>query len=157
MGKQSIKRPPNDEPRTRYEDDLYTWVQEQIALLRSGRLSEIDALNVAEELADVGKSEQDKLQSAFAVLTQHLLKWDFQPEKRSRSWELSVREQRRRIERVLEDNPGLKPLIPEAINDGYADGRDRALDETGLPDDSMPAICPYTFEKMMTREIAVLK
>ena len=41
----------------------------------------------------------------------------------------------------------------EAISDGFADGRDRALDETGLPDAAMPAVCPYTFDEMMTREI----
>ena len=153
MGKQSIKRPPDEVPATRYEDDLYTWVQEQIALLRAGRLTEIDALNVAEELSDVGNEQLDKLESAIAVLTQHLLKWDHQPERRSRSWELSVREQRRRISRVLKKNPGLKPLIAEAVEDGYADGRGRALDETGLPDTAMPETCPYSFEQMMTRPI----
>ena len=86
MGRASVKKPPAAPPATRYQDDLYTWVQEQVALLRAGRLSEVDALNVAEELSDVGNELSDKLQSAFAVLTQHFLKWDHQPQRRSRSW-----------------------------------------------------------------------
>jgi len=154
MGKAAVTPPADHGPATRYEDDLYTWVQEQVALLRAGRVDGIDALNIAEELSDVANAQLDKLESAFAVLTQHLLKWDRQPEPRSRSWESSVREQRRRILRVLRKNPGLKPLISEAMADGYADGRDRALDETGLPDAVLPEQCPYSFEDMMTREIA---
>jgi hypothetical protein len=91
MATKTREKPSSTSP-TRYEDDLYTWVEEQCALLRAGRLTEIDALNVAEELADVGREQLDKLQSAIAVLTMHLLKWDHQPKKRSRSWELTVRE-----------------------------------------------------------------
>ena len=70
---------------TRYQDDLYTWVEEQCALLRAGKFSEVDALNVAEELSDLAKAQYDKLQSAFTVLTQHLLKWDHQPLRRTRN------------------------------------------------------------------------
>lgn len=155
MGKASIKRPPDEAPATRYEDDLYSWVQEQIALLRAGRLTEIDALNVAEELSDVGKSERDKLQSAITVLTQHLLKWDHQPERRTRSWVFSIREQRRRIEQVLVENPGLKSKLGTAMTYGYANGRDRALDDTGLSEVMIPEVCPFTFEQIMTRAIVL--
>ena len=144
---------PAAAPRTRYEDDLYTWAREQVALLRAGRLSEVDARNVAEELSDVGNELAFRLESAIAVLTMHLLKWDHQPEKRSRSWALTVREQRRRIAKLLRKNPGLKSELAEALADGYADGRGRALDETGLPDDAIPEVCPYAFDEMITREI----
>jgi hypothetical protein len=150
----STRTKPAAPPRTRYEDDLYTWVQEQVELLRAGRLDEVDALNVAEELSDVGNSELNSLRRALAVLTQHLLKWDHQPGQRSRSWQLAVRQQRRQIRRVLNENPGLKSRLTEAVGDGYDDGRDRALDETGLADDAMPEACPYTFEETMTRPIA---
>ena len=105
MGKASIKRPPGEAPPTRYEDDLYTWVQEQIDLLRAGRLTEIDALNVAEELSDVGIAQLDKLEEAITILTQHLLTWDRELYRRSRSSELEIRIQRRRI-----DAKRFKPL-----------------------------------------------
>ena len=102
---------PISVPRTRYEDDLYTWVQEQVDLLRAGRLSEVDALNIAEELSDVGKSELKGLRSSIAVLTQHLLKWDQQPKLRSLSWMATINEQRRQIRLALEESPGLKSKL----------------------------------------------
>jgi Domain of unknown function DUF29 len=149
----SARAKPPTPPRTRYEDDLYTWVEEQVELLRAGRLSEIDARNIAEELGDVGNEQLDKLESSIEVLTQHLLKWDHQPQRRSRSWELSIREQRRRIVRVLKKNPGLKPQVAEAIVEGYADGRDRAAAEMDISFDILPDLCPFSFDEMMTRPI----
>src|SRR3954452_855418 len=102
MADPAIKeRPRADEgppaERVRYEDDLYTWVNEQVALLRAGRLDEIDAENIAEELAGVGRSETAKLRSILRVLVMHMLKWDQQPEFRARSWVHSIRDQRKRF------------------------------------------------------------
>ncbi len=139
--------------RTRYEDDLYTWVQEQVALLRAGRLGEVDAENVAEELGDVGKSEYRSLSSSIAVLVQHLLKWDHQPSRRTRSCALSVREQRIEIELVLAESPGLKSRIGEAVEQGYRLACVRALKETGLDENTFPAACPYSFDEMMTMPV----
>ena len=78
---------PQTGMRAHYDTDLYSWALQQAGLLRAGRLSEIDAPNIAEELVDVGNEQYDKLESALAVLLMHLLKWDRQPERRSRSWE----------------------------------------------------------------------
>jgi Domain of unknown function DUF29 len=153
MGRTAVKKAEGRQPPTRYEDDLYTWVQEQVALLRAGRLSEIDAVHVAEELADVGNEQLDKLESAIAVLTQHLLKWDYQQQRRSRSWQSSVNEQRRRIERVLKKSSGLRPQLGTAIEVGYADGRDRAVGETDFDYSVFPQTCPYTFDEMVAREV----
>lgn len=152
MGKTVIR--PNDEPSTtRYEDDLFTWAQEQVALLRQGRFEEIDAVHIADELSDVGNEQLDKLESAIAVLTMHLLKWDYQPDRHSRSWALTIAEQRRRIEKLLKKNPGLTSQLEEAVADGCADGRNRALIETELAYDVLPETCPYPFEDLMTRPI----
>ena len=138
---------------TRYEDDVYTWLQEQIALLRAGKIADIDADNIAEELSDVGNEIRDKLESAIAVVAQHLLKWDYQTARRSRSWVLSIREHRRRVSLLLERNPGLKGKLRKSLTVGYANGRDRALDETKFADDALPENCPYTLDEMMTRPI----
>ncbi len=153
MGKSAVKSMGVSPPSTAYGDDLFTWVQEQVALLRAGRLDEIDAQNIAEELADVGKSERRALESAIAVLTQHLLNWDHQPARRSRSWQLTIVEQRAEILNILNDSPGLRVLIAIAIERGYFKGRTQALRETKLTDAAMPEVCPYGFDQMMTREI----
>jgi hypothetical protein len=137
--------------RVRYEDDLYTWVIEQVELLRAGRLNEIDAENIAEELSDVGSEQYDKLESSLRVLLMHMLKWDHQFEKRTPSWVWSIKEHRRRIERVLKKNPGLKPRIAEAVAEGYDDAIGWASLETGVHESEMPRECPYTWDEIVGR------
>ena len=139
------------EGRTRFEDDYYGWLQEQIALLRAGRFGEIDAENIAEELSDMGKSEYQRLQSALKVLVMHMLKWDQQPEHRSPSWHATIREQRRRISRILKNNPSLKPLRDEALLEGYEDARGWASLETHIPEDEFPKECPYDWSDVLDR------
>src|SRR5437660_9689680 len=104
-------------PRARYDQDLYSWAAEQAALLRAGKIAEADALNIAEELDDVGNEQYDKLESALRVILLHLLKWDHQPERRTRSWQASIKVQRNHVRKVLRKNPGLKPLIDEAVTE----------------------------------------
>jgi len=145
---------PHARGRTRYADDLYTWVQEQVALLRAGRVDALDLDNIAEELSDVGSEQYDKLESAIDVLLAHALKWDHQPERRSRSWSLTIAEQRVRIDRQLRKNPGLKSRIAEAVSDGYRLGRIRAAREMKRPLKSLPAECPYTWDEILNRPFA---
>jgi hypothetical protein len=140
--------------RTRaYDADLYGWVEDQVALLKAGRLSEIDAVNIADELGDVGGEQYDKLESAVRVILLHLLKWDFQSERRSRSWVLSVGEHRRRIVRILQKNPSLRPKLEEAIREAYEDARGDAMNETGLAAAVFPRECPYDWSAVTTRAV----
>ncbi|KIZ48071.1 MULTISPECIES: DUF29 domain-containing protein [Rhodopseudomonas] len=137
----------------RYADDRYGWVEQQVALLRQGRVTEIDADNIAEELSDVGGEQYDKLESAIRVVLLHLLKWDQQPTHRSKSWVFSIRTQRRQIARVLKKNPSLKPHIAEAIGEAYLDARDDAQEETGLPAKAFGSTCPYDWDAILSRAV----
>ena len=135
------------------EADLYSWALRQAELLRAGRLTEIDAAKIAEEIDDVGEEQYDKLESALRVLMLHLLKWDHQPDRRSRSWTASVREQRRRVLRQLRKNPGLRSRLDEALGEAYEDARDEAYAETGLPLSVFPARRPFEYAEIMERSI----
>src|SRR3982751_6885999 len=115
----SRRRNSSEREPARYDRDLYGWAVEQAALLRAGRIAEADALNIAEEIDDVGNEQYDKLESALRLILLHLLKWDHQPERRSRIWRLSILVQRKHVEKVLRKNSGLRPHIQEAIGDGY--------------------------------------
>jgi hypothetical protein len=137
-----------------YEADLYGWVEDQVALLRAGEVGSIDASHIAQELTKLGRSEFDKLVSAVRVVLHHLLKWDYQPERRSRSWVITIREQRRRIARELRDNPSLKPRIEEAVAEAYPDALDGARRETGLSK-TLPQTCPYSWQELVQRKIAL--
>jgi predicted DNA-binding ribbon-helix-helix protein len=145
------KERPAQKKRARYEDDYYTWVNEQVALLRERRFDELDIENVAEELESLSKREFAALQSALRVLVMHMLKWDQQPEHRTPSWVYSIREQRRRYHDILKDNPGLKPRRDEALKRAYPDARDWAANETHLPPDEFPKKCPYEWDDLLDR------
>jgi hypothetical protein len=134
-----------------YSDDLYGWVEDQIALLNAGRVDQLDLGNIADELSDVGNEQYDKLQSAVRVVLLHLLKWDHQIDGRSRSWVLSIAEHRRRVVRVLRKNPSLKPHIGEAMREAYEDARGDAINETGLATRTFSKQCPYEWSAIMTR------
>lgn len=139
----------------RYEDDLYGWAAEQAALLEAGRYQEIDIENVAEELRSLGASERAKLDSVLRVLVMHMLKWDQQPQFRTPSWTYSIAEQRRRYDRLIRKNPGLKPYRDEALTDMYPTARDWAAAETHFLTDEFPAECPYTWDDLLRRPFEI--
>lgn len=138
-----------DGKRDTYERDFHAWANEQATLLRAGRLSDLDTENIAEEIEALGRSERHELTSRLSVLLLHLLKWSHQPELRGRSWELTIKEQRRRLARHLNDNPSLQPWTDEAMADAYGDAVLRAELEMNLLRDMLPWSCPYGFEQAM--------
>jgi hypothetical protein len=72
---------------------------------------------------------------------------------RSRSCTLSIREQRRRAERQLRKNPGLKSRVEEALEAAYEDARIEAASETGLPLSVFPLRRPFDYAEIMERSI----
>jgi hypothetical protein len=97
----------------------------------------------------MGRSEKRELINRLAVLLAHLLKWRFQPEHRSRSWQLTVREQRLQVSEILDDNPGLRSALPEAVALAYRKAQLIAMRETELSEETFPAACPWTFDEAM--------
>lgn len=132
-----------------YETDFYSWTQQQAGLLRQGRLGELDVVNILEEIESIGRSEQRQLSHRLDVLLMHLLKWQYQPGHRSSSWEGSIKEQRLRIKKVLKENPGLKPKIPDTLVEAYEAALVTAFKETGLPESTFPSQCPWNFNDVM--------
>lgn len=126
-----------------YEQDFYSWLCHNIKLLREGRLSEADVENIAEELDGMSKSQQRELISRLKILFAHLLKWQFQPERRSNSWKGTIVEQRSQIRQLLKISPSLKNRIDEKTADAYADAVEYASLETGIPEFDFPQTCPY--------------
>jgi predicted DNA-binding ribbon-helix-helix protein len=143
---------PGDAPiEAAYEHDFYSWLMEQARHIREGRFAALDRDNLAEEIESLGREQFNKLVSALRVLMLHMLKWDHQPALRSRSWVLSIEEQRLEIADVLADNPGLKPRIGEAIARAYRRARIEAAKETGLDEKEFATTCPYSFDDMTSR------
>jgi Domain of unknown function DUF29 len=143
---------PGDEPvRAEYQRDFYSWLMEQARHLREGRYEALDRDNLAEEIEALGREQFNKLVSALRVLMLHMLKWDHQAALHSRSWVLSIEEQRLEIADVLADNPGLRPRVGEAIVRAYRRARIEAAKETDLDESVFPLACPYSFDDIMSR------
>lgn len=132
-----------------YEQDFYLWTQITAEQLKENKFNEIDKTNLIEEIESMGRSEKRELKSRLIVLLMHLLKWHYQPEKRSESWRSTITEQRICIEGLLEDSPSLKPLLSELLEDCYQKARLKASDETGIKLNFFPKESPFSLEETL--------
>ncbi|MBF0317544.1 MAG: DUF29 domain-containing protein [Nitrospirae bacterium] len=132
-----------------YDSDFYQWTLHNANLLRQGRLTELDIENIAEELEYMGNSSKRELASRLVVLIMHLLKWQYQPKRRSRSWGTTIITQRAEIERLLENSPSLKNNIETVIDKEFITAKRMFEVETKIKIKDLPATCPYTFEQLM--------
>ncbi|QSJ16485.1 DUF29 domain-containing protein [Nostoc sp. UHCC 0702] len=138
---------PSINSQNLYDQDFYLWTQTIAQQLKEHKFNEIDLPNLIEEVESMGRSEKRELKSRLIVLLMHLIKWQYQPEKRSESWRSSITEQRICIEALLEDSPSLQPLISEVFADCYQKARLKASDETGIKLNFFPNECPFTLEE----------
>ncbi|MEH1854144.1 MAG: DUF29 domain-containing protein [Nostoc sp.] len=133
-----------------YETDFYTWTQEQANFLRHHQWNQLDLPNLIEEIESLGRKERQELRNRLSVLIGHLLKWEYQPNQRSRSWLATIRVQRREIIKLLNENPSLKSYLEEALQESYENCRDLASGETNLPLSTFPLQCLYLFEEILS-------
>lgn len=132
-----------------YDRDFYAWLQEQAALLKSRQWDQLDIANLVEEIESLGRQERRQLMNRFGILLGHLLKWQYQPQFRGKSWQATIIEQRREVQELIEDSPSLKPYLLEAMDNAYQKGVLLVLKETPLSQQDLPTRCPYTFEQVM--------
>jgi hypothetical protein len=135
-----------------YEQDFYSWTQEQASLLRNGQLNSLDIPNLIEELETMGRSEKRELESRLTVLLLHLLKWQYQEIRRSRSWQLSIDEQRIKFEETLEDNAGFKPKLDEILRRAYRLAVIQASRETNISKSIFPENCPWELNQLIKED-----
>ncbi len=134
-----------------YEHDFYAWTQAQAAALRAKDWATVDLEHLAEEIESLGRNEFDKLVSFYALVMLHMLKWEHQPNLRSRSWAVSIDNHREHAAEVLSENPGLKSRLGEALERAYRRARGEAIAETGLRKSTFPDTCPFTPDEVLTR------
>ena len=131
-----------------YETDFYGWTQHQAALLKNGQFNLADFTNIIEEIESMGRSEKRELESRLTVLLQHLLKWQYQSNRRGKSWELTIKGQRSRFLRLLQENPGLKSKLDGCLLNAYQDAVVEAAKETSFDESVFPKNCPWRWEEI---------
>jgi predicted DNA-binding ribbon-helix-helix protein len=132
-----------------YEQDFYQWIETTAKLLRDRNFSALDMDNLIEEIETMGRSEKRSLRSALKVLLMHLLKYKYQPEKRSNSWKSTIIEQRDRLKEYLADSPSLKPYLREVFTQCYQESKTLAASETRLSIKIFPVESPFTIEQTL--------
>ncbi len=135
-----------------YEDDFSSWAFEQAQLMRLGRFREVDLPNVIEEIESLGNEQLHALESFYSLLIMHLLKWQLQPERRSRSWQLTIVNSRNQIKRREKRNTKLRAGAEAIVADIYSEALEEAATETGIAVSVFSTECPYTIEQLRDRD-----
>ncbi|TPI48593.1 DUF29 domain-containing protein [Mesorhizobium sp. B2-9-1] len=149
MNKIQIQRRHKSTP---IETDYAQWCAEQGALLREGRLSDLDRENLAEEIESLGRSDKRQIANRLGTLLLHLLKWEFQQEMRKTGWLLTIREQRHHIKKLIDESPSLKAYPQTQLASEFEFARLNAIDETGLPGKHFPLDCPYRIADVLDQD-----
>src|SRR5262245_6701137 len=134
-----------------YDVDFAEWTRKNAELLRSDRVTEADLAHIAEEIEDMGKRERRSLQRHFVRLIEHLLKWQYQPERRGSSWQRTIVAQRAEIQDILAENPSFRPTLPDTVRQAYERAATFASLATKQPRDQFPETCPYSLEQLLDR------
>lgn len=126
-----------------YEQDFCLWAERTALLLKNGQFSALDLAHLIDEVEDMSSSQKRALLSNLRVLLLHLLKYRYQPEKRSSSWLSTIVEHRLRLEDALEESPSLTVYWEENFSRAYQKASRQAAVETGLPLETFPEQCPF--------------
>ena len=137
-----------------YDRDFHAWSLLMAEHLRAKNFDQIDIENVAEEIESLARSDYRELISRLEVLIAHLLKWQYQPAKRCRSWQGTMAEQRGKIDLLLSDSPSLKPRLQGATTDRkvYQHAKNRFFSDTGIDLATLPPNNPYTTAQLLDED-----
>ncbi|MBW4471244.1 MAG: DUF29 domain-containing protein [Stenomitos rutilans HA7619-LM2] len=127
-----------------YETDFVKWIETTAEQLKTQDYTNVDWENLIDEIEAMGRSERRSLTSNLVVVLLHLLKWQYQPERRIGSWKGSIVEHRQRIQNELKDSPSLKPYLEQIFAECYINAVERAIAETDLPAETFPRSCLYS-------------
>jgi len=136
--------------KTLYEQDFNLWLEETVNLLKTRQLSLIDYENLIEEIESMGKRDKKALESNLEQILMHLLKWQYQKNKRSNSWRYSIIEHRNRLKKDFRDSPSLKPYFDNVLEDCYQTAREFTSEQTGLDIKTFPVNLPFTKEQILS-------
>jgi hypothetical protein len=135
-----------------YDHDFYAWALAQAALLRAGAWTALDVTNLAEEIEDLAKRDRRAVESYLEVILLHLLKWAYQPERRSRSWQKSLLQARHRLAKRLRDNHTLASQVQGLVGEVYPYARRLAALETNLPESTFPSTLRWEAQQVLDEQ-----
>jgi hypothetical protein len=143
-----MREPTTHDPPSLYEADETAWLEQTARRVAERRFDEIDPESLSEYLLDMARRDRREVLNRLKMLLVHLLKWEHQPGKRSRSWEATIRDQRQELGDLLESGT-LHRHAEGVLEVAYRRAVPLAAAETGLDDSAFPASCPYTLVELL--------
>lgn len=134
-----------------YETNHELWLTYQQEFLKNHNWNNLDIDNLIQELEGLNRSNKRELKSYMTVLIAHLLKWEYQPLLRSRSWSASIKNSRTSIVELLEDHPSLKNQLSQILSSAYINSVEWAAEETGIKVSLFSKECLYTVEQLLDK------
>lgn len=131
-----------------YDEDLYAWAYEQAQLLRLGRFSEIDLVNIIEEIEGLGSESRLMLGFHYRDLIAALLEWEFMPGSRTSELKKTILDARFGIQQEESDSRSLRDAADRSVRESYGDALTLVEATTGLSRDHFPLECPYSIEML---------
>jgi hypothetical protein len=132
-----------------YDTDFYAWAAQQAAALRAKDWAALDVEHLAEEVEDLRKTERRAVRSQLRLILSHLLKWVYEPQRRTDSWRGTIANGRVLVQEDLEDLPSLAHELPDLWAWAYPRARRDAAQETGLALATFPEVCPWPVEQVL--------
>lgn len=135
-----------------YENDFYGWSRYQAEVLKNREIDKIDWENIIEEIESLGRNEKHRLFSNLKKIYVHLLKWIYQPERRSREWKNYIETHRDNFWQILNGNPTLNHNLSKHVNYAYFYARKEAARQTGINIRLLPEMMPFSYENSVQEE-----
>jgi len=138
--------------KTLYDTDFVEWADHTAALLREGRLDEVDMEHLIEEVESLGGSQRSAVLSQLTRMLVHLIKQRVQPERSGSSWRSSITDALIQIAGELDQSPSLRRYLEQSLGRSWKLARRLAISETELPrsrHSEIPDHCPYTIEELL--------
>ncbi len=132
-----------------YERDEVAWYGAMIELIEFGRTEEVDFVNLKELLESMANRERKEVKSRLRLLLAHWLKWNYQPDKRTGSWVVTIDIQRSELQDDLGTSRVLYNHAVEIFDAVYSKAMKDAANETGLPPETFPEVCPVTLDELL--------
>jgi hypothetical protein len=90
----------------------------------------------------MAKRERREVFNRLAAFLSHLLIWEYQPDRRSGSWQETILKQQRELQQRL-GSGALRNHAAAIFADTYADARKQAVAETRISRGTFPKECPW--------------
>lgn len=135
-----------------YELDETAWLEQMSKLAAERRFNKMDHEHLSEYLSDMARRDKREVWSRLVILTKHLLKWHFQPSKRTKSWRNTIREQRRELSFDMKSG-SLRRHAEDVMTEVYAAALEDVVGETGQARNKFPAELPWTLDEIMKQDL----